>query len=82
MLPEKFIEITVQNHQILHGFDQNNMEIIEDEVVESPLKKLIAIERIQSISQKYILISYAFERLIYWEYKGEYEELKRRLLSI
>ena len=82
MSTKEFIEVTVKNHQILHGFDENNNEIIEDVEVESASKKLRAIDRIQSISNKYILISYGYGRLIYWEYEGDYEELKRRLTNI
>ena len=46
------------------------------------MKKLIKIDRIQSISQKYILTSYGFGRLVYWEYEGDYEALKAALLSV
>lgn len=77
-----FIEITVKNHQILHGFDENNKEIIENVEVASASKKLIAVERILSISEKYVLTSYAFGRLIYWEYEEDYKEIKRRISSI
>jgi hypothetical protein len=82
MTAKEFIEVTVKNHQILHGFDENNNEIIENVEVESASKKLIAVERIQSISEKFILTSYAYGRQIYWEYEGDYEELKRRLTSV
>jgi len=49
MAKREFIEVTVKNHQILHGFDENNNEIIENVEVESASTKLIAIDRIQSI---------------------------------
>ena len=74
-----YIEITVGNHQILHGFDAENKEIIEHVIVEKPAKKLVAIERILSVSEKFILTTYAFGRLVYWEYEGSYEELKEKL---
>ena len=74
-----FIEIVVGNHQILHGFDDDNKEIIEEVVVEKAAKKLVAIERIQSVSEKFILTTYAFGRLVYWEYEGSYEELLEKL---
>lgn len=76
---EDFIEIVVQNHMILHGFDDNNKEIIEEVVVDRPMRKLIRVDRIQSISEKYILTTYGFGRLVYWEYEGSYEELKVKL---
>lgn len=78
---KEFIEVRVKNHQILHGFDDNNQEILESVEVESSAKKLIKIDRILSISEKFILTSYAFNRVIYWEYEDNYEELKQMLSS-
>ncbi|WP_405207530.1 hypothetical protein [Aquimarina sp. LLG6339-5] len=75
----KFIELTLQSHTIVHGFDARNQEIIEKVVVESPSKKLVSVDRILSISEKYILIKYAFDRIIYWEYLEDYENLKTML---
>jgi hypothetical protein len=76
-----FIEIMVQNHLVSHGFDNNNKEIIEEVEVDFPTKKLISLDRIQSISEKYILTTYSFDRLVYWEYEGSYEELKEKLIG-
>ncbi len=75
----KFLEIKVKNHVILHGFDENNKEILEEVEADSFVTKLVAIDRIQSISEQYILTSYAFGRLIYWEYEGTLDELKSAL---
>ncbi|WP_339755368.1 hypothetical protein [Algoriphagus aquimarinus] len=77
--PKGYIEIVVGNHQILHGYDADNKEIIEEVVVEKAAKKLIAIERIQSVSEKFILTTYAFGRMVYWEYEGSYKKLKEKL---
>ena len=79
MSAPNFIEIEVQNHIILHGFDEENKEILEEVTVEKPMKKLIRVDRIQSISEKYILSSYGYDRLIYWEYNGSYDSLKKLL---
>ena len=81
MSTPRFVEVVVQNHMILHGFDQDNKEIIEEVVVENPMKKLIQVDRIQSVSEKYILTSYGFDRLVYWEYEGSYEEMKELLAN-
>ncbi|WP_108803705.1 hypothetical protein [Aquimarina sp. Aq107] len=75
----KFIELTLHNHTIVHGFDARNQEIIEKVEVKSPSKKLVSVDRILSISEKYILIKYAFDRIIYWEYLEEYDNLKTML---
>jgi hypothetical protein len=70
----KFIELTVKNYQILHGFNEKNEEVLETITVDEPTTKVIAIDRIQSISEKYILTSY-HDRLIYWEYEGSLADI-------
>ena len=79
MSDPKFIEIVVQNHLVSHGFDEENKEILEEVIVEKPSKKLIRVDRIQSISEKYILTSYGYNRLVYWEYEGSYDTMKKLL---
>lgn len=74
-----FIELTIGNHQILHGFDQHNREILEEVQVEIPKKKLIHVNRILSLSERFILTTYGFDRLIYWEYEEDYETVKKML---
>ncbi|MBO0323141.1 hypothetical protein J0X14_12610 [Muricauda sp. CAU 1633] len=81
MRTPKFIEIVVQNHLVSHGFDAENKEILEEVIVEKPTKKLLRVDRIQSVSEKYILTSYGFGRLVYWEYEGSYTALKELLLT-
>lgn len=78
-MKDSFIEITVQNHIILHGFDEQNKEIIEGVKVDKPSKKLVAVNRILSVSDKYILTNYAFNRLVYWEYHEPYEGIRKRI---
>ncbi len=75
----KFIELTLKNHSIVHGFDANNQEITEEVEVENASKKIVALDRILSISNNYILISYAYNRIIYWEYEEDYDQVKRIL---
>ncbi|QKX06226.1 hypothetical protein HN014_15350 [Aquimarina sp. TRL1] len=77
----KFIELTLQNHTILHGFDARNQEITEAVTVETPSKKLVAVDRILSVSERFILIKYAYDRIIYWEYLDGYEEVLKKLSS-
>ena len=45
------------------------------------MKKIVAIDRIQSISEKYILVKSSHDRIMYWEYKETMEELKQRMLD-
>ncbi len=79
MKEPRFVEVVVQNHMVSHGFDENNQEILENVIVDEPRKKLIRVDRIQSLSEKYILTSYGYGRLVYWEYEGSYEKLKALL---
>ena len=74
-----FIEVTVSNQIVWHGYDQLNQEIVEHINDQPPVRKIVAVSRIQSISEKYILVSSGFGRMAYWEYHDGYENLKRRL---
>ncbi|GAA4276197.1 hypothetical protein [Aquimarina mytili] len=75
----KFIELTLKNYTIVHGFDARNNEIIEKVEVAEFSKKLVAIDRIMSISKDFILIQYAYDRIIYWEYEEDYDQVKATL---
>ena len=77
-----FIEVEVKLGIIVHGYDGENKEIEENFSETNFMKKILSIERIQSISEKYILVSSSHGRIMYWEYKGTMEELKERLLGI
>ncbi len=45
------------------------------------LKKIVAVSRIKSISEKYILTDYLQGRWIYWEYRENYEDIKHQLIK-
>lgn len=77
----KFIELNVKNHIISHGYDENNKEITEEVIVGEFSPKVIAINRIKSLSNKYVLTDYIDERLIYWEYQEPYDFVKKQLLE-
>ncbi len=71
-----FIKITTGNYLIVHGYDDNNKEIVETVTIEKPMVKIVAVSRIQSISDKYILVSGSHGRLMYWEYEESFEALE------
>lgn len=77
-----FIEVEVKPSIIVHGYDKENKEIEENFEGTDFMKKILAINRIQSISEEYLLVSSSHGRVMYWEYKGSMEELKRSLLNI
>lgn len=78
----KFIELHLGSHRIVHGFDSDQKEIIEEVVVPSYSVKLVAIKRIKSISEKYILIDYLEGRWVYWEYEEDYELVKKQIKEL
>lgn len=75
----KFIRVTTGNFIMVHGFDAQNQQI-EEEVQAPPTEKIIAIDRILSISEKYILASYADNRVIYYEYQGTMDDIAHQLM--
>lgn len=77
----KFIRLNVRTAQIVHGFDAQNAEIVEAVNEESFVTKLVALERIQSVSERYILVTGGHGRLMYWEYEGDLDALAQRLAS-
>ena len=79
---KKFIELSIGSFIISHGFDEQNKEIEEHFTVEVFAKKLIAVDRIKSLSEKYILTDYLDRRWIYWEYEEEYNVVKEKLLGL
>ena len=70
-----FIELTLGSHMISHGYDKDNKEITEEILINGFSKKLVAISRIQSVSEKYILTNYVDGRWIYWEYQESFKEV-------
>ncbi|MHA7942031.1 hypothetical protein ACJOV8_003045 [Formosa sp. 3Alg 14/1] len=78
-MSKKFIELHLGSHSIVHGFDADNKEISERVEAENFTKKTVAISRIKSVSENFILTDYMDGRLIYWEYKEDYETIKKAL---
>ena len=74
-----FIEIVTKDFIIVHGYDEDGKEVSEDVKVPVPTKKIMAVSRIQSITEKYILTSSSHGRFIYWEYEGTYDALLNQL---
>ena len=76
---DEFLLIRCRGYKIVHGFDGQNKEI--EEVVNRTewTEKIIAISRIQNVTEKYIRMSYSHDRIIYWEYEGGLERMKKAL---
>ncbi|NMH87167.1 hypothetical protein HHX25_06595 [Flavivirga sp. Y03] len=76
----KFIELTLGSHMISHGYDADNKEVLENVTVDGFSKKIVAVSRIKSVSETYILTDYLDGRWIYWEYQESFEDLKKILV--
>ncbi len=75
----KFIKLTVKNHTVMHGFDGDNKEILEKCYVDKPTTKLIAVDRIKSLCKDLVLIDYADNRWIFWEYEENFDDVAEAL---
>jgi hypothetical protein len=77
----KFISLRVRNAIVMHGYTNDNKEIVDEIKDEEFVEKLIAVERIQSVSEKYVLVSSSHGRVLYWEYEGDLASIKTRLAT-
>lgn len=77
-----FIELDVKTAFIIHGYDSENKEIQEIVNEANFVKKIIAIERIKSISENYLLVTSSHGRIMYWEYNGTMHMVKQKLISL
>lgn len=66
----------------MHGYDSNNKEIQETVTADGYQDKIVAVERIQSITEKYILTTSAAGRFIYWEYEGGLKKLSAQMKKV
>ncbi|WP_159021750.1 hypothetical protein [Formosa sp. L2A11] len=78
-MSKKFIEIHMGGHIIVHGFDADNKEITERVEASEFTKKIVAVSRIKSVSEDFILTDYSNGRLVYWEYQDDYKMIKKVL---
>ncbi|MDO7173034.1 hypothetical protein [Mariniflexile sp. AS56] len=79
-MKDSFIELSLGSYIISHGYGTKQKEVMEHIPSEHFAKKLIAVSRIKSVSEKYILTDYVDGRWIYWEYEEDYEDVKKLLL--
>ena len=74
-----YIELSVRTARVVHGYDEDNQEVVEEINENVYAKKLIRLDRIQSITERYVLVSSGSGRMLYWEYEGGFESLRSRL---
>lgn len=74
-----FIKARIRNYKIVHGFNDQNEEIVEEGNVTDWSDKIFALSRIQSITERYLRMTYSHERVIYWEYEGGLKNIVSKL---
>ncbi|WP_435136909.1 hypothetical protein [Formosa sp. A9] len=77
-----FITLNLGSHVISHGYDSENKEVLESVEVAGFSEKVIALSRIKSLSETYILTDYLDGRWIYWEYEQNYDYVKSLLVNL
>jgi hypothetical protein len=77
----KFISLRVRNALLMHGYTPDNQEIVEEFKDEAYVDKLIAVDRIQSLTEKYVLVTSSHGRVMYWEYEGGLASVRERLAA-
>ena len=71
-----FIELLVKRVLTVHGYDASHQEIVQELAHDTPVRKLVPLSRIQSVGEQFVLVSAGFGRHAYWEYEGEYAQLR------
>jgi hypothetical protein len=74
-----FINLRVRTARTVHGYSTDNTEIVETFDAGPFVEKLIAVERIQSVSEEYVLVTSSHGRVMYWEYEGDLATVRERL---
>ncbi|WP_374562728.1 hypothetical protein [Ideonella sp.] len=77
----KFISVRVRSAIVMHGYTDDNQEVVEEIRDEAFVEKLVAVDRIQSVSEKYLLVTSSHGRVMYWEYEGGFAAMKSRLAA-
>ena len=77
----KFVSLRVRNAILMHGYTDDNREVVENFEGEAFVEKLIAVDRIQSATEKYLLVTSSHGRVMYWEYEGTLASVKERLAA-
>lgn len=77
----QFISLRVRNGITVHGYTDDNNEIIEEHGDQEFAEKLISLARIQSATEKYLLVTSSHGRVMYWEYDMTLAQLTDKLAN-
>lgn len=76
----KFISLRVRSCLVVHGYTPDNREVVERVEDGAWTDKIIATERIQSVSEQYVLVTGSHGRLMYWEYEGGMDAVRQQMI--
>lgn len=77
----KYISARIRPAKVYHGYTNDRQLIIDDVPSEEFVEKVIKIDRILSITAKYIFIETPHDTVQTWEYEGGFESMKKRMSS-
>jgi len=77
----KFITLHVKPDRTYHGYDAENRPITEDVTGNAFVEKVIAVDRILSITEDSVYITVPHGRVQTWSYEGSLESVKSQLKS-
>jgi len=75
----RYIKINVRTALVMHGYDADNQEIVEHLREEQFVEKVLLLDRLQSLTEKYLLVTSSHGRVMYWEYSDGFEAVKGKL---
>jgi hypothetical protein len=77
----KYIAVRVRTALPMHGYTADNEEIVDEIAGERFVDKLLAVDRIQSATEKYLLVTSSHGRVMYWECEGGLAAFTQRLAA-
>lgn len=77
----KFITLRVRPNRTYHGYDSENRPISEEVTGNSFVEKVIAMDRILSVTEDNLYITVPHGRVQTWSYEGSLESVKSKLAS-
>ena len=77
----KFISLRVRPDRTYHGYSADNTAITEEVVGSTFVEKVIAVDRILSITEDYVFITTTHGRVQIWSYEGSLSAVKDRLAT-
>ncbi|MCP4565510.1 MAG: hypothetical protein GY873_00625 [Bosea sp.] len=77
-----YITARIRAEKTYHGYDENRQMIVDDNVRDDFVEKVIRLDRILSFTDKYIFIECPHNTVQTWEYEGSLEEIKAQLREV